>query len=256
MKHSKIVLLAGKGLTTNILYNAINEEFNIEEIILEESVSKKEFLKKRIKNLGIGKVSGQVLFQVFVVKILNFFSAKRKKEILDHYHLNESPLPDQKIISVKSVNDAECMSALQKINPGVVVVIGTRIISRQILSSIPAKFINIHAGITPKYRNVHGAYWALVNNDVENCGVTVHLVDPGIDTGSIIYQNKISMTKQDNFVTYPLLQLAEGIACLKTALRDIAEEKFVLKKGKKESKIWHHPTLWQYMYNRIVHNKK
>jgi Methionyl-tRNA formyltransferase len=256
MRLLKIVLLAGKGLTTHILYNAINEEFRIEKIILEKPVSKKEFLKKRIKHLGVGKVSGQVLFQVFMVTLLNFFSAKRKKKILQQYHLNEVPLPDEKIISIKSVNDAECMAALQKMNPDVVVVIGTRIISKQILSCIPAKFINIHAGITPQYRNVHGAYWALVNDDEENCGVTVHLVDAGIDTGSIIYQSKISITPEDNFVTYPLLQLAEGIACLKMALQDIAQEKLVLKEGKKQSKIWHHPTLWQYLYNRIVHNKK
>jgi methionyl-tRNA formyltransferase len=42
-------------------------------------------------------------------------------------------------------------------------------------SSINSKFVNIHVGITPKYRGVHGTYWALVNNDVENSGVTVHL---------------------------------------------------------------------------------
>ena len=88
MRLLKIVLLAGKGLTTHILYNAINEEFRIEKIILEKPVSKKEFLKKRIRHLGVGKVSGQVLFQVFMVTLLNFFSAKRKKKILQQYHLN------------------------------------------------------------------------------------------------------------------------------------------------------------------------
>ena len=197
----------------------MNKEFNIESIILEKSVGKKEFIKKRIKHLGVWKVSGQVLFQASIVKYLNASSGKRKKEILDIYGLNDKPLPEKKIIPVESVNSNECMAALQKINPDVVVVIGTRIISKEILNSIPAKFINIHAGITPKYRNVHGAYWALINNDEPNCGVTVHLVDHGIDTGSIIYQRQIKVTCKDNFVTYPLLQLAEGIIYLKKALQ-------------------------------------
>lgn len=148
------------------------------------------------------------------------------------------------------------MKLLQKIAPDAIVVIGTRIISREVLNSIPAKFINIHAGITPKYRNVHGAYWAVVNNDYDNCGVTVHLVDPGIDTGSIIYQQTIKIKKEDNFVTYPFLQLAEGIILLKQALKNIFEEKLVLKKGMQESKLWYHPTILQYLYYRIVHNKK
>lgn len=256
MSNQKIVLLAGKGVTTNILYNALNKDFTIEAIILEESVSKKEFLKKRIKRLGFYKVAGQVLFQLLIVKTLYLFSAKRRKEILNAFDLKNKRLPPGKIISVKSVNDDECIAALQKINPDVVVVIGTRIISKKVLDCIAAKFVNIHAGITPGYRNVHGAYWALVNNDTNNCGVTVHLVDTGIDTGSIIYQSKISITPKDNFITYPLLQLAEGIINLKKALQDIFEEKLILKKGTTGSRVWYHPTLLQYLYHRIVHHKK
>lgn len=256
MNAAKIVLLAGKGNTTNILYNALSEQYNIEKIILEDPVGKKEFIKRRIKRLGIRKVSGQVLFQLSIVKLLHFLSTKRKSEILKEYHLDNAPLPEEKIIHVPSVNDEECISILQKLYPTIVVVIGTRIISQKTLSCIPAKFVNIHAGITPKYRNVHGAYWALVNNDAENCGVTVHLVDSGIDTGSVIYQQPIKVTGKDNFVTYPLLQLGEGIIYLKKALNDILEENLVLKKGTSESKIWHHPGFLEYLYYRIIHNKK
>ncbi len=39
----KVLLLAGKGNTTNILYNALSREFTIDSIILEESVGKKSF---------------------------------------------------------------------------------------------------------------------------------------------------------------------------------------------------------------------
>ena len=136
--------------------------------------------------------------------MLHFFSAKRKNEILKEFNLEDKPFPRGKIVPVKSVNDDECIAALQKINPAIVVIIGTRIISKEVLDCTAAKFVNIHAGITPRYRNVHGAYWALVNNDQENCGITVHLVDPGIDTGSIIYQSKISISSKDNFITCTL----------------------------------------------------
>jgi folate-dependent phosphoribosylglycinamide formyltransferase PurN len=256
MNNQKIVLLAGRGITTNILYRALIKDFTIDTIILEDSIGKGMFLKKRVRHLGFWKVTGQVLFQVFIVKLLMLSSAKRKNEILREFNLEDAPLPQEKILSVKSVNEPECIAVLQRINPAIVVIIGTRIISKRVLDCIPANFVNIHAGITPRYRNVHGAYWALVNNDCENCGVTVHLVDPGIDTGSIIYQSRISISPRDNFITYPLLQLAEGIICLKKALHDILERKLVLKEGTPDSKIWHHPTLRQYLYHRLVHNKK
>jgi folate-dependent phosphoribosylglycinamide formyltransferase PurN len=252
----RILILAGKGASTHILYNSLKNDYNIEAVILEDPLPGKEFLKKRIKRLGIGKVIGQVLFHLSIAKYLDIISVKRKNEILKFYDLNDLPIPPEKVILLKSVNDYECIVLLKKINPELVIVNGTRIISKEVLNSLPVKFINIHAGITPKYRNVHGAYWAVVNNDMANCGVTVHLVDPGIDTGKIICQQTIKITKKDNFSTYPFLQLAEGIICLKKGLPDIFENKIIYKKEASESKLWYHPTFGQYLFQRIFHGKK
>ncbi|MEO8822852.1 MAG: formyl transferase [Ginsengibacter sp.] len=256
MNKKKLVMLAGKGLSTNILYNSLKEEFEILSILLEDPVPIIQFIKKRIKKIGLGKVAGQIIFQLSIAKYLQWSSSRRKKEILKDFGLDDSPLPEQKIIHLKSINDSETILILQKLRPDLAIVNGTRIISEDVLNSIPVKFLNIHAGITPKYRNVHGAYWAIVNNDLGNCGVTVHLVDKGIDTGKIIYQRKIEINRKDNFATYPLLQLAEGIIYLKKAIRDIFDNKTIYLTNNLESKIWHHPTFWQYLYNRIVHNKK
>jgi methionyl-tRNA formyltransferase len=55
-----------------------------------------------------------------------------------------------------------------------------------------------HTGITLKYSGVHGAYWALVSNDKENCGVIVDKLDQGIDTGEIITQCTIEISKLVN----------------------------------------------------------
>jgi len=256
MNKRRIVMLAGKGVSTNILFHSLKNDYDIQGVILEDAVSTKEFLKKRIKKLGLWKVAGQVLFQLSVAQILNRTSLKRKKEILKKYDLDDSKIPAEKVIRINSVNNPKCISLLEKLNPEIVIVNGTRIISKKVLESVPIKFINIHAGITPKYRNVHGAYWAVVNNDWENCGVTVHEVDSGIDTGNIIYQQKIEITNRDNFSTYPLLQLAEGIIYLKKALSDIFSNNLSFKKNNLKSKIWHHPTLGQYLYQRIFFHKK
>lgn len=251
MKDKKIVMLAGKGASTNILYNALQSEFNIPAIIVEEPVSKKEFLRKRINKLGLWKVFGQILFQLIIVRILDISSAKRKKEILLKYSLDDTPLPGEKVTHLRSVNYKECLDTLQRLNPDIVLVNGTRIISSRILNSITAKFINTHVGITPKYRGVHGGYWALANNDRENCGVTIHFIDAGIDTGAIIYQKKIDVSGKDNFVTYPILQLAEAIPYLKKALNDIITGTVAIKPNTQQSLLWHHPTIWGYLYRWV-----
>ncbi len=256
MSNQKIILLAGRGISTNIIYHALKNDFTIDTIILEDPVEKMTFLKKRIKKLGLWKVTGQILFQLIIVNILDLTASKRKREIRKQFSMNNGPLPAEKIKRVTSVNDDSCLELLKSIDPQLVVVNGTRIISKQVLECVGARFINIHAGITPKYRGVHGAYWALLNNDEKNCGVTIHLVDEGIDTGGVIAQKAVTVSPKDNFVTYPLLQLAEGIPFLKKAIADILDNRLITVKGTDENGLWYHPGIGGYLYNRIVKGKK
>jgi folate-dependent phosphoribosylglycinamide formyltransferase PurN len=252
----KLVILGNNSLSTRIVYNFISRYYNVEYIILENSVSRKQFLKKRIKKLGFCRVLGQVLFRCFIIPILSRLSQKRIKQIIIDNELNDNEMPEEIIQCVSSVNEERAKSILLSNVPDLVIVSGTRIISKQIIDSIPASFINIHAGITPKYRGVHGMYWALVNNDEDHAGVTVHFVDKGIDTGKIIKQRKISYTPQDNFVTYPFLQLSGGLDMLKQVVYDFFNGSLKQSENELESKLWHHPTIWQYLYYRLVKGVK
>lgn len=252
MSDNKIVILGGRRESTNIVYNALKDEFPIERVVIEDPVPRFRLLRRRIKRLGFFRVVGQVLFQSIVVSYLRRKSRKRLGEIREVFGLDNSPIDKSKIVDVESVNSDRTRALLEETNPTVVVINGTRIIAERILSCIRAKFINIHAGITPLYRGVHGAYWALVENNRNACGVTVHFVDPGIDTGNIIEQALVEPTKDDNFVTYPLLQLGTGIPLLKKAIRDVFGGRIEMKpppEGK--SRLWSHPTLFEYVRHRI-----
>jgi methionyl-tRNA formyltransferase len=256
MTDKKIVMLCGKGFSTNAVYHAVNAVYPVARVIMEEKVPAKEFLKKRAKKLGLVTVAGQVLFQAIVVRILEATSAKRKAQLAANLQLNAQNIPNAITTHVQSINDDEVITLLQQIQPHLVIVNGTRIISKRVLASVSCKFINTHAGITPKYRGVHGTYWALANKDAANSGVTVHLVDPGIDTGSVLYQAVVTPSAKDNFVTYPILQLAAGIPLLKKAVADALNNTISTSKGTPESRLWSHPTIWQYLYNRIFKQVK
>jgi methionyl-tRNA formyltransferase len=51
-------------------------------------------------------------------------------------------------------------------------------------------FLNVHAGKLPQYRGRNVINWALINGEHE-IGLTVHLVDDGIDTGDIVLQRTL-----------------------------------------------------------------
>jgi folate-dependent phosphoribosylglycinamide formyltransferase PurN len=253
----RIVLLCSDCFSTVAEYNYLKKYFDFAAIIAEQPVGKKQLIKKRIKKLGFFKVAGQVLFSLSVVPFLNRVSKKRIAEIKALYSFDETPLDKTKLINVPSVNDIKSINELKRLSPDIVIVNGTRIISKNVLDAVKAVFINMHTGITPQYRGVHGGYWAVANNDIMHFGVTVHLVDKGIDTGNILYQATTTPSAKDNFVTYPFLQFGEGIPLVKKTIDDVMQNKLTpMPYSSTNSKLWSHPSLWQYMGNRIFRSIK
>jgi len=248
----KIVLLGREDSQTAIVYNSLRSEFPFARVIVEEGESRLKFVKRRAKKLGIGKALGQIAFRIIVVPWLTAGSRRRLEEIIRQFALDASPVPAEQLTRVSSVNSDRTIQLLQELQPGVIVVSGTRIISARVLNCVPAVFINIHAGITPMYRGVHGGYWALVENNLDACGVTVHEVDTGVDTGRILGQIRITPNGSDNFVTYGFLQLAAGLPLLKKAVRDACEGQLrPIAAPEGTSRLWTHPTLGQYVYHRM-----
>lgn len=253
----KIIMLAGSGQSTAFVYNALKSDYTIEQVLIVDYPSKKNMIKRRVKNLGYFHVINQLIFQVFIIKLLKIFSISKLNKTQQDLKLNGEEIPIEVITNVGSVNSDKTIAVIKKINPDVIIVNGTSIISKNVLESTDVIFINTHVGITPQYRGVHGGYWSLRNNDAENFGVTVHKVDKGIDTGEIIYQDTCTVTKQDNFLTYPLYQYALAIPLLKKTLEDIRLNRLkAYKKENVESKLYYHPTFTKYISGWLLKGVK
>ncbi len=244
---TKILLLGSDNATTWIVYNELVAEFGQFPAIIEESLSRRALLRNRLKKIGLRRVVSQILFAALLRPILRWRDANRL-HYLGRLHGLETvrPLSDA-IYQVANVNAATCHSLIEKLKPDIVVVNGTRILNRATLAKLNATVINTHQGITPGYRGAHGAYWALTQNDPEHCGVTVHLVDEGIDTGNIIAQGFIAPEKKDSFVTYPFLQTAKALDLIVNAVRDIQNGTLKTKPISGTSKVWYHPGFFEYL---------
>lgn len=250
MHHKKIVFLASDCESSRWVYNALIKKFALEAAIIETPVSKKILFKGRLKKIGFVKVCGQVLFSVLLAPVLRRKAAQRKAALVQQYDLTGTGFNNSNTHYVSSVNDAAAIALLQQLQPDIVVVNGTRIISRKVLQCIPALFINMHVGITPLYRGSHGGYWALYNNDINNFGTTIHLVDAGVDTGKILAQAFVTPAKEDNFTTYPVLQTAVGIPVLLDVLKAANENAIEGYSKTEKGKLYYQPTIWQYWMNQ------
>lgn len=248
MQLKRIIFLASDCESSRWVYNALQEVVSFEAVILEQPISKKQLAKNRIKKIGFLPVMGQILFSALVVPFLKIISRARRQAVIAQYKLNNSEFDSSKTFRVNSVNDKACLHKIQSLNPDIIIVNGTRIISKQILQSTHAVFVNMHVGITPNYRGSHGGYWAIRNHDTGHFGTTIHLVDSGVDTGAVIKQAFTRPDKQDNFTTYPILQTAIGIEALKATLPDIISGKYEVLKNSEKGKMYYQPTIWQYFF--------
>ena len=87
-----------------------------------------------------------------------------------------------------------------------VVSYGYRHIIRQpVLDVLPGKIINLHISLLPWNRGADPNFWSVIDDTPK--GVSIHLVDAGLDTGPILLQKQIHFSEQESLrSSYALLQ--------------------------------------------------
>ena len=69
------------------------------------------------------------------------------------------------------------------------------ILKMDAIDAVPRGWINLHPSLLPYNRGKHPYYWSIVEGTP--FGVTIHLVDEGIDSGPILFQKRIDVTPAD-----------------------------------------------------------
>jgi folate-dependent phosphoribosylglycinamide formyltransferase PurN len=244
------VLIAG-GPLAHALVNGLRDRFGAVSVLREEPEPKLAILRRRARLVGWLEALGQAAFGV-LQKLISRRSAARLAEIWHQHGLDPRLDPDIAVRDIGSVNSQACRAALRELAPAVVVVYGTRIIKGETLRCVTAPFINYHAGINPKYRGQNGAYWARREGDPDHAGVTVHLVDEGVDTGDVLYQAIDQFSPADNIATYQHRQMATALPLMIRAIEDALSDRLRPRRVQLPSRQWFHPTLWGYLRTGVL----
>jgi methionyl-tRNA formyltransferase len=92
-----------------------------------------------------------------------------------------------------NVNAPQSLDAIRALKPDLLVsVAGNQIFRRPLIELAPKGCLNLHTALLPKYRGLMPTFWALKNGERET-GVSVFLVDEGIDSGPIVVQKRIAI---------------------------------------------------------------
>ncbi|TIL77623.1 MAG: formyl transferase [Mesorhizobium sp.] len=246
-----IVVVTEGGPHIWAIVNAIADRLGPVSVIVETPESKKQLLLGRARRQGWISAIGQLGTMVLTRLGKRLFSGHAARLIAEQ-RLETGPRPGQTIIDVPSANAPESLQAIADIKPGVVLLAGCRLLSRQTLAKMPCPVLNYHAGISPKYRGMNGGYWALASGDTGNFGTTVHLVDAGVDTGGVLRQARGKPEPGDTISSYALRQAAFSRDICVAAVGDALADKLATFDPGLPSKQWYHPTIWYYLWTGLT----
>ena len=81
----------------------------------------------------------------------------------------------------------------------------------------------------PNYRGVKPVFWVLKNNE-STTGVTIHIMDEGIDTGDILNQKQVVILPHDTVDSLTKRLSKTGSILLSDTINDIKSNNYELKK--------------------------
>ena len=101
------------------------------------------------------------------------------------------------VLQPSSVRSVEFSNIIAEYEPDFIVVVAFgRIIKKNILDIPKIAAINIHASLLPKYRGSAPIQWAIIKGE-NKTGVTIMLMDEGMDTGDILLSSEIEISPDD-----------------------------------------------------------
>jgi len=243
----KVIVMTAGGLNpTVVIQHLATCGFDV-AVILENPEGKGEITRRRARRLGWINATGQ-LGTMIAARLLRRLADRRIADLLDRHGLQRELPPTIPIHPVTSINAPETATLVEELDPGAILLVSTRLMSARQLSAMPCPIINLHAGINPNYRGQMGGYWSLRENDADNFGATLHLVDAGTDTGGTLYEVRTRPERADFISTYPLLLTIASLDITRQSIEDALKDRLAPKTPQGPSALRFPPTLWSWIW--------
>ncbi|PJA79228.1 MAG: methionyl-tRNA formyltransferase [Nitrospirae bacterium CG_4_9_14_3_um_filter_51_5] len=123
------------------------------------------------------------------------------------------------VVQPEKMKDPKLLETLRAWEPDVMVVAAFgRILPKTILDLSPKGCLNVHGSLLPKYRGAAPIQWAVIRGEAET-GITIMLMDEGLDTGAILQQEGIPIGPDETAGELAPRMAQVGGALLVSALR-------------------------------------
>ncbi len=138
-------------------------------------------------------------------------SISQKKVLFLGYGRDRTTLIDALLSSCCEVHHSQ--DTIPDTKYDLVVSFGYRHLIRQpTIDNIGCPIVNLHISYLPFNRGAHPNFWSFF--DATPAGVTIHLIDAGIDTGPILFQERVTFTETETTFAQTYERLINEIEAL------------------------------------------
>ena len=124
------------------------------------------------------------------------------------------------VLQPEKLKDPLFIEQLRALKADLQIVVAFRMLPEIVWNMPPMGTFNLHGSLLPQYRGAAPINWAIINGDKET-GVTTFFLKHEIDTGDIIYQERIPILPTDNAGTMHDKLMALGADLTIKTLEDI-----------------------------------
>lgn len=120
------------------------------------------------------------------------------------------------ILQPEKLKDESFLVELKSYQADLQIIVAFRMLPEVVWNMPPLGTFNLHASLLPQYRGAAPINWAIINGETET-GATTFFLQHEIDTGDLIFQEKIPILPEDNVGTvYEKLRLLGADLVVKT----------------------------------------
>lgn len=204
----------------NLLQSLSGSKIHIDSIVVYPPIAKNSMTKelcRRIDYYGLItfiKIALFICYEIFLSRCATLFPGMFKchsvKNAIKKYGIKQ--------LFVESINSCEFIEYVRMRNIDLVVSVAAPEIFKEPVLHAPKKgCINYHTALLPQYRGRQPLFWALLSGENET-GVSIHEMDEGLDTGSIIIQRRIPISDNDSLHSLYRKTIAVGSQALCEAI--------------------------------------
>ncbi len=130
-----------------------------------------------------------------------------------------------KVLQPEKLKDEKFLEELKALNADLQVVVAFRMLPEVVWNMPPRGTINLHASLLPQYRGAAPINWVLINGEAES-GVTTFFLRHDIDTGNVLFTEKVTLTGHETAGELHDRLMAKGAGLLVKTVKAIESGRY------------------------------